>query len=283
MVLFKKWRAGAVCELLPTLDDEQTARYRRFRRLLEHNRTALTLRRISNSSTTTIDLSFLRWWKVRAGSCSSRSMVWSMPSRSMTGKEYQQLYSVLRSIERAVNAEWSKLGRTTDDELSLPLYRIGLGQAGLVGAKAANIGHISGELKLLTPEGFAVTTSACREFLLETGLVEQIRDTLLAELVDDEPAVLETMSRAITDRITAPPPAHQDQKGSGGCGHDVCAGTAAGSQGSAIGEDGDISFAGQYTSVLDVPLSELAQAYRQVIAESVLAIGALLPHTPWPG
>ena len=43
MPLFKKWKTGDACELLPTLDAEQTARYRRFRRLLEHNRTALTL------------------------------------------------------------------------------------------------------------------------------------------------------------------------------------------------------------------------------------------------
>ena len=43
MPLFKKWKTGDASELLPTLDAEQTARCRRFRRLLDHNRTVLTL------------------------------------------------------------------------------------------------------------------------------------------------------------------------------------------------------------------------------------------------
>jgi len=43
MPLLKMWKSDKVCTLLHALDAEQTARYRRFRRLLEHNRTALTL------------------------------------------------------------------------------------------------------------------------------------------------------------------------------------------------------------------------------------------------
>lgn len=41
MPLFKKWKTGDSCLLLLTLDVEQTNRYRRFLRLLEHNLTAL--------------------------------------------------------------------------------------------------------------------------------------------------------------------------------------------------------------------------------------------------
>jgi hypothetical protein len=43
MPLIKKWKTGDACQLPPALDVEQTNRYRRFRRLLEHNRTALAL------------------------------------------------------------------------------------------------------------------------------------------------------------------------------------------------------------------------------------------------
>jgi hypothetical protein len=42
MPLFKKWKTGDTCQLLPALDPEQTNRYRRFRRLLTHERTAPT-------------------------------------------------------------------------------------------------------------------------------------------------------------------------------------------------------------------------------------------------
>ncbi len=43
MAWFSRWKSADACRLLPTLDPEQTGRYRRFRRLLDHNRTALTL------------------------------------------------------------------------------------------------------------------------------------------------------------------------------------------------------------------------------------------------
>ena len=43
MAWFSRWKSADACRLLPTLDAVQTTRYRRFRRLLDHNRTALTL------------------------------------------------------------------------------------------------------------------------------------------------------------------------------------------------------------------------------------------------
>lgn len=265
MVLFKKWRTGAACELLPTLDAEQTARYRRFRRLLEHNRTALFLQ---------ADLEQIyydnRPFVPQMVESTSRQLLTEVDGMvnalsGMTGLEYQPLHGVLRSIERAVAKEWSGRGRGASDELTLPLSRIGLGEAEAVGAKAANLGHVSGELNVLTPKGFAVTITACRAFLVDTGLTEQI-DGLLAELVDDEPARLEAMSRTITDRILATPLPGRIDKALTEAATMFGPDQRLAVRSSAIGEDGDISFAGQYTSMLDVPAAELGQAYRQVIA-----------------
>ena len=43
MPFFKKNVTGDACRPLPKMDAEETARYRHFRALLDHNRAALTL------------------------------------------------------------------------------------------------------------------------------------------------------------------------------------------------------------------------------------------------
>ena len=58
-------------------------------------------------------------------------------------------------------------------------------------------------LQLPTPNGFAVTTAACRRFLEETGLRGDRR--ILADLVDDDPPRLEAVSGEIIERIMETP------------------------------------------------------------------------------
>jgi pyruvate,water dikinase len=265
MPLFKKWKTGDACQLLPALGPEQTNRYRRFRRLLEHNRTALALQ---------ADLEQIyydnRPFVPQMVEKKSRQLLLEVDGMvnalsGMTGKDYEPLFGVLRSIERAVHQEWAGLHRNPTDDLVLPLANIGLEQMPVVGAKAANLAHIGRALQLLTPQGFAVTTTACRQFLQETGLSEEI-DSLLADLVDDDPAGMEAASHNLGQRIlTTPLPQNIDQALQAAAGH-FPPGQRFAVRSSAIGEDGEISFAGQYTSVLNVAVPDLSHAYRQVIA-----------------
>ncbi len=265
MPLFKKWKTGDACQLLPALNVEQTNRYRRFRRLLEHNRTALALQ---------ADLEQIyydnRPFMPQMVEKKSRQLLLEVDGMvhalsGMTRKDYEPLFGVLRSIERAVHDEWAGWYRDPTNELVVPLDQIGLEQMSVVGAKAANLAHISRILQLPTPQGFAVTTTACRQFLQETGLSEEI-DSLLADLVDDDPAGLETASHRLRERILATPlPQGIDKALQAAASHFPSEQRFA-VRSSAIGEDGEISFAGQYTSVLNVAIPDVSQAYRQVIA-----------------
>jgi pyruvate,water dikinase len=265
MPLFKKWKTGDTCQLLPALDPEQTNRYRRFRRLLEHNRTALALQ---------ADLEQIyydnRPFVPQTVEKKSRQLLLEVDGMvnalsGMTGKDYDLLFGVLRSIERAVHQEWAGLYRHPTDDLVVPLADIGLEQMSVVGAKAANLAYIGRNLRLPTPQGFAVTTTACRQFLQETRLSEEI-DSLLADLVDDDPARLEAVSHRLGERILATPlPQGIDRALQAAASHFPPEQRFA-VRSSAIGEDGEISFAGQYTSVLNVAVPDLSHAYRQVIA-----------------
>ena len=52
---------------------------------------------------------------------------------------------------------------------------------------------------------------------------------------------------------------------------------------SAIGEDGEISFAGQYTSVLNVAVPDAIAGLPASHRQPLLRLRALLSHAPWPG
>jgi hypothetical protein len=52
---------------------------------------------------------------------------------------------------------------------------------------------------------------------------------------------------------------------------------------SAIGEDGEISFAGQYTSVLNVAIPDLSARLQTRHCQSLLRFSALLSHASRPG
>ena len=105
-MLFFKSRMRQACRLLPTLDAEQTARYRRFRRLLEHNRTALTLQ---------ADLEQIyydnRPFMPQMVEKKSRQLLLEVDGMvhalsGMTGKDYQPLLGVLE----VSSAPWRRSG-----------------------------------------------------------------------------------------------------------------------------------------------------------------------------
>jgi pyruvate,water dikinase len=265
MHFLKSWRSADACRLLPTLDAEQTARYRRFRRLLEHNRTALTLQ---------ADLEQIyydnRPFMPQMVEHDSQQLLLEVDGMvnalsGMTHKDYEPLLAVLRSIERSVRTEWSGFYRQVADTLIIALDEITQEVIKQVGAKAANLANVAARLALPVPRGFVVTTAACHKFLLETGLTAEI-DDLLAELIDDDPANLENVSRKIGDRISATPLPKMIQQALKEAAHLFPADQRLAVRSSAIGEDGEISFAGQYTSLLNVRPVDLPQAYRQVVA-----------------
>jgi pyruvate, water dikinase len=265
MQFFKSWRSADACRPLPTLDAEQTARYRRFRRLLEHNRTALTLQ--ADLEQIYYDNRPFMPQMVEHGSQQLLLEVDGMINAlsGMTQKDYEPLLAVLRSIERSVRTEWSGYYRQVTEILIIALDEITQEVITQVGAKAANLANVAAKLALSVPKGFVVTTAACHKFLLETGLTAEI-DDLLAELIDDDPANLESVSRKIGDRISATPLPTMIQQALKGAVHLFPADQRLAVRSSAIGEDGEISFAGQYTSLLNVSPVDLPQAYRQVVA-----------------
>ena len=124
MAWFSRWKSADACRLLPTLDAVQTTRYRRFRRLLDHNRTALTLQ-ADLEQVYYDNLPFTFQMVARKGSqllVEVDGMVQALAG--MTGADYQPMVAVLEGIEQSVEAEWTGPQRLTETTLVLPLDRV---------------------------------------------------------------------------------------------------------------------------------------------------------------
>lgn len=274
MSLFKKTVSGDACRALPGMDAEQTARYRHFRVLLDHNRVALNLmadleQTYYNNRPFTLQLVERKFNQLLT---EASEMVQSLSG--MSGKDYGQLAVVIGGLRRKVQDELAADRHPTTDILTLPLNQIEGHHAKFVGSKAANLALMHRELALPTPSGFAITTAAYWLFLNETGIVTEI-DEALAEMTADDPAALDATGRKIRSRIMDTPlpvlirtALEEAVKKLAGQTSDPMRLAV---RSSAIGEDGVISFAGQYTSVLNVPIASLAEAYKQVVASKYSA------------
>jgi len=271
---FKSQKATDACQLLPTMDAEQTARYRHFRDLLDHNRAALSL--MADLERTYYDNRPFTPQGVER-QCDQllidvAAMVQALAG--MTGKTYGPLAELLTNLRRKM-----QVSQTDDGHRSTGPFVIALGEkaatnAEATGAKAANLALIRQEISLPTPRGFAITTTAYWSFLRETGLAAQI-DADLSVLSADDPAALEATGQKIRAQIMAtdlPDAIGQAlAMAAGSLGDNIPGHLLLAVRSSAVGEDGEISFAGQYSSVLNVPVADLSRAYKQVVASKYSA------------
>uniref|UniRef100_I2Q5Q3 Phosphoenolpyruvate synthase n=1 Tax=Desulfovibrio sp. U5L TaxID=596152 RepID=I2Q5Q3_9BACT len=157
--------------------------------------------------------------------------------------------------------------------LVLGLSEITAGMVDQVGGKCANLGEIGSRVGLPVPAGFAVTTAAFRAFFEEAGLFETVASLRLG-ITPDDPASMAAAAEEIQAAILR---ASLPVAVSG-----ALAGAVAGIAGrepgpdagpvrfavrsSAIGEDGELSFAGQYLTMLNVAPDRIESAYKFVIA-----------------
>lgn len=144
----------------------------------------------------------------------------------------------------------------------------------LVGNKGLKLAIARNVERLPVPEGFAVTTNAFRYFIRENRLQREIDKRL--SMVDLGSATsLESLSRELREMIQkaeAPEPliaaiskaVHTLRERN----PDMDRFSV---RSSAVGEDGQCSYAGQYATVLNVPGDDIVEACKQVIASKYSA------------
>ncbi len=136
------------------------------------------------------------------------------------------------------------------------------------GNKAKNLALLKTELQLPVPPGFAVTTNAFH-YLIEYNNLRPLLDDLLSELNIESSHSINWISGQLMERIRnaeVPPDiekailtSYQELERDGGT-------VMTAVRSSAISEDGEYSFAGQYTTLLGVTRERVISAYREVLA-----------------
>ena len=185
--------------------------------------------------------------------------------KSLSGGSFDQLLGILEKqkfeVERYIAAEQELI----TPRLAVSLSEVGIDEVAEVGGKAAYLAEVGNKLGLPVPNGFVLTTEAYRQFC---GLEhwKAIRDAIQSIDVSELETVKEASKRLRGLVMKSPIPR----------GIEVALGDRSAILGdsehglalrsSAVGEGGERTFAGQFLSLINVPVAGVAQAYRTIIA-----------------
>lgn len=185
-------------------------------------------------------------------------------------RKYFDLLTVFDRINMQMQQELEGRWVVPESEYTMAYDSLNQDSSDEVGNKNAKLAEIRNVLELPTPDGFAITTKAFQTFLEWNGLQATIAERLQA-WEDSNGQNTEQVSQAIQDLIMQgklPPEVKQqvmqslEQLQRRAQERDLYLAVRS----SARAEDAERSYAGQYRSVLNVPLAELTSAYKKVLA-----------------
>ena len=190
---------------------------------------------------------------------------------TLAPKKYLKLDDIYRDIARDIQEELA--GRLVipqaDDVMSYDIITRDFSD--VVGRKNANIAEIKNRLSVAVPEGFAITTRAFKSFFDYNGIQSKVDETLNAW--ENETITCNQASQKIQGLISSGSMTPQLNKAverelkhlqdlTGTRDHFFAV------RSSAMGEDGEHSFAGQYLSLLNQPQQNLLKCYKDVLAST---------------
>jgi pyruvate,water dikinase len=179
-------------------------------------------------------------------------------------------YRALFGIQGRIEAEIRQYLRMSSEQVSqrvlFQLRDVDATMASEVGGKAANLAEAAKLLPSEVPPGFVITTSAYRMFVQENSLSDTIRGLLKDLSLIADPHLFRDRTEKLREsfQINPVPAAIVDTIAQGV--QSFPASTLWAVRSSASGEDGGLSYAGQFDSILNVPVEKLPEAYRSVLS-----------------
>lgn len=184
---------------------------------------------------------------------------------NISGNRYRALDQALASISERIECELEDRESPDVKELVFPLDKVDARMAHSVGGKNANLGEVRNNVGMPVPPGFAISTLACAAFLEQNGLHELIVSAT-GGLDLEAPAGIAEASRQITAAIsTAPVPEELASALLAAWDAHFSPDDAVALRSSAVDEDGNQSFAGQYITILGVHRDTLLSAFKEVL------------------
>ncbi|MFH2218984.1 MAG: PEP/pyruvate-binding domain-containing protein [Pseudomonadota bacterium] len=191
---------------------------------------------------------------------------------NLSDRKYPFLAEVLENIHQAVKQELERRSGPVVLDYVLPYARITKEMVDFVGGKNANLGELMNRANIPVPPGFAITTRAFDMFVRSNDLTDEIRKQKMELKANDTESVIRISENIQRLFLQAKVPADVEKAISGAYAA-LCAASVSGPgnikiamRSSAIGEDSELSFAGQYVSALNVPPERIILEYKKILA-----------------
>jgi pyruvate,water dikinase len=245
-------------------------RFQSFQELLQANNEALELMGDMDEKYSGENYSLDRQ-HIRASYHKIRERVYQMVEslNRMVPDRYARLYKAFEQVDQAIQKKVFGQREIPVSPLTLPFADITKEMNEKVGGKNANLGEMRNRLGLPVPEGFAITAHAYRIFIEEKVLDSETKKEL-GTLNIHAPDALSNISGKIRQSILSAqiPPVLEEtildsyDRLANRLGREVPVSVRS----SAVREDSDTSFAGQYATVLNVRRENILSSYKEVLA-----------------
>lgn len=248
--------------------NELKYRYSEFKYLLRANNDVLSLIAEIESRLTAGDVLGTHYLLPRYAAASAKVYKMILHLNRISGGAYPKLSTAFERIRLEIEKAIENARRPEDDAYVLALNDVNDSLLDLTGAKAANLAAVN-RFGLKGRRGFVITAAAFRRLMDACGLKEYINHELTF-LEDPSYADLAELADRIKRKMTAMAPpedlANAIEKAAAELSGQSGLLSRFSVRSSALGEDADSSFAGQYKTILNVPFDNVVSAYLEVAA-----------------
>lgn len=186
----------------------------------------------------------------------------------ISNNNYSILNEMVEHINGRINSILESKAQVATKTIIFPLSEIDKSHIDLVGGKCANLGELRNKVQVPSPQGFGITTYAYTLFLESDALQDEIQRQM-REVKPNDPGGVMRVSKsicAIIDNTPVPSVLLDALDQAWGENFNNPDDTRAALRSSAIGEDGILSFSGQYRTILGVTRKSVGTAFRDVLA-----------------
>src|SRR5208283_3228877 len=253
---------------LKAAEGDIATKYRSFRHLLRHNKTALTaiagmeqLYYSGKPFSITMRIKYEELLEAVTGILYAYG--------ALSGRDIDVLSEKVAALDHGIFHYFSPFCNAPDRRFVLPFESITPDMKKIVGGKAANLAAIHNLMGLPVPPAFSVTTHAFECFVEHNGLRRYLKEEFVrvssVSNTDLEKACARLRSVCLDAKV--PPALEKEILGAYAMLEKATyPGVRIAMRSSAVGEDDEASFAGQYETVLNINEGDILEAYKRVIA-----------------
>lgn len=244
-------------------------KYRSFKILLEKNNQALELMADMEeklSGEYPIEKNYINQ-KVLAVAESVKDIIDKL--NEISGDRYLLLNDRFREIYSNIESFLLQKKEIQPSKYTFQMHEINEEMVDKLGGKNAHLGEVRNRIQMPTPDGFAISAYAYKRFMEHNMLFEKLNKTL-ADLKIDNLEILKTKSLELQNDIIKgeiPPDIEKDIQDAY---EDLCERLGekvmVSVRSSALHEDGEFSFAGQYSTFLNISQDSILPKYKEVVA-----------------